>query len=100
MAHRNRDDAAEEIEVLFAVGVPQVLHAGVVGDQRLGVVGGDGGKQELFIFAGNLFFGHEYLPVGCTLLRWNAKLLPTPISFSSICLINLRPRRVSAPTAP
>src|SRR5438874_12798824 len=42
MAYGDGHDAAEEIQVFVAVGVPEVLHAGMVGYQRLGVIIGDG----------------------------------------------------------
>ena len=41
MAYGDGDDAAKEVQVLVAIDVPQVLHAGVIGDQRLGEVIGD-----------------------------------------------------------
>ena len=35
MAGGNGHDAAEEIQILLAVSIPQVLHAGVIGDQGI-----------------------------------------------------------------
>ena len=38
MADADGDDAAEEVEVLIAIHVPDVLHAPMVHGHRLGVV--------------------------------------------------------------
>src|SRR5581483_6120007 len=35
VADGNGDDAAEEVEILFALDVPQILHAGMICDQRI-----------------------------------------------------------------
>ena len=44
MAHGDGHNAAEEIQVFIAVRVPEVLHAGMVSHQRLGVIISDGRK--------------------------------------------------------
>ena len=58
MADADGDDAAEEIQVLIAVGIPDVLILGVRDDQRLFVVMEDGGEQMVAVGEDDLFFGH------------------------------------------
>src|SRR5579864_2654573 len=55
-------NAAEEIQVLVAFHVPDVLHAGVVGDQGIAVIGADGGEKVLLILFYNLIFCHGGAP--------------------------------------
>ena len=54
VADGNGEDAAEEVEVLVAVEVPEVLHLAAVGDQRLLEVVGDRGP-EIFLVLGDDF---------------------------------------------
>ncbi len=58
MADADGDDAAEEIQVLIAVGIPNVLILGVRDDQRFLVVVEDAGKQVLALREKDLLFGH------------------------------------------
>ncbi len=58
MADADGDDAAEEIQVLIAVGVPHVLILGVRDHQRLLVVMEDGGEKVVAIGEENVLFGH------------------------------------------
>ncbi len=58
MPDADRDDAAEKIEVLIAVGIPNVLIFGVGDDQRVLVVMEDGRKKMVAIGEEDLFFGH------------------------------------------
>ena len=44
MADTDREDAAEEIQIFFAVGIEHRMILGVVDDQRLVVVGRDAGE--------------------------------------------------------
>ncbi len=47
---RNRQDPAEEVQVLVAVGVPDAQALALGKDDRLGVVLDRRGKEELFVF--------------------------------------------------
>ena len=60
VADAHGDDAAEEVEILVAVGVPDVLVLGAVDDQRLFVIVEDGGEEEFLIGKNDLVFGHGY----------------------------------------
>ncbi len=57
VADADGDDAAEEIEVLIAVGVPDMLVLGVGDDEGLLVVMEDGGEKEFFVGEDYFFFG-------------------------------------------
>ena len=57
--HAHRDDAAEEIQVLVAVGVPHVLVLGARHHQRLLVVMEDRGEQEFLVGENDFVFGHR-----------------------------------------
>ena len=59
MADGDSHDAAKEIQVLVALGVPQVLHAGVISHQRFRVISADGRKEVLLMLFEYLFFGHD-----------------------------------------
>ena len=50
MPHGNREDAAEKIQILVPVEIPDVLHLAAIGHQRLFKVVGDRGPQEFFVF--------------------------------------------------
>jgi hypothetical protein len=56
VAHADGDDAAEKVQVLIAVGVPNVLVLGVGDDQRLLVVMKDARKQVLALSEKDLLF--------------------------------------------
>src|SRR5689334_17118400 len=58
--HRNGDNPAKEIQVLVALHVPKVLHAGVVGDQRIRIISGDGREEILLVLFHDLVFSHGY----------------------------------------
>jgi hypothetical protein len=47
VSYADRDNAAEEVEILSAVGIPNVLILGPLNDQGFFVVVKDGGEQEL-----------------------------------------------------
>jgi len=49
VADADGDDAAKEIEILLAVEIPKVLHAGVVGDERFLVIINDRRPQEFLV---------------------------------------------------
>ena len=57
VADADGDDAAEEIEVLVAVGVPDVLILGARDDQRFLEVMEDGGEEEFLVGEDDFFFG-------------------------------------------
>ena len=59
VTNRDGDDPAEKVEILFSIGIPEILHAGVIGDEGLGVIRRDGWKQVLLMFANNFFFSHQ-----------------------------------------
>ena len=58
VAHAHRDDAAEKIQVLIAVGVPNVLVLGVRDYQRFFVVMEHAREKVLALSQQDLFFGH------------------------------------------
>ena len=58
VADADRHDAAEEIEILVAVGVPDVLVLGARDHQRLLVIVKDRGKQKLPIGQDDFVLGH------------------------------------------
>src|SRR5947208_12520145 len=47
MSNRDGHDAAKKIQILLAFNIPQVLHGGMVGDQGIFVINGDGRKKVL-----------------------------------------------------
>ena len=49
VANGDGEDAAEKVEVLAALDVPDVLHFGTIGDERPLVVIGDGWPDEFFM---------------------------------------------------
>ncbi len=49
VAHRDGQDAAEEIEIFAAFQVPEVLHLGMVGDKRALVIVGHRRPEKLFV---------------------------------------------------
>ena len=51
VADGDGEDAAEEIEILAAFEIPDVLHVGAVGDQRMLVEIGDGGPEVFAMLA-------------------------------------------------
>jgi len=52
------DDAAEKIQVLIAVGIPDILVLGVRDDQRFFVVMKDGREKMVPVGEKDFFFGH------------------------------------------
>src|SRR5216683_2520828 len=75
VADRNREDAAEEIEITPAFEVPEILHLAVVGHQGLLVEIGDRGPEELFVLANDLLAaagGWLWLRGHLFLMRWSA----------------------------
>ena len=58
MAHAHGDDPAEEVQVLIAVGVPDILILGARDDQRLLIVMKDGGEEEFLISENDFVFSH------------------------------------------
>jgi hypothetical protein len=58
MAHAHRHDAAQEIQVLIAIRIPEVLILGARNHQRLLIEVEDRGKQKLLIGKNNFVFGH------------------------------------------
>lgn len=60
VADRDGQDAAEEIKILAAFDVPDVLHFGVVGDEGFLVVVSDGRPDVFFVFGDGFFAaGHR-----------------------------------------
>ncbi len=53
MTDGHREDAAEKIEVLIPVEIPDVLHFAAVGNERLLKIIGDGGPKVFFVFGDN-----------------------------------------------
>ncbi len=60
VADAHRDDAAEEIQILIAIGVPDVLVFGPRHYQRLFVVMKNRGEQEFFVGEYDFVFGHSF----------------------------------------
>ena len=58
MTNRDGHDAAEEVEILVAIGIPEILHAGVICDERLREVRCDRWEKILLMFANDFFFSH------------------------------------------
>ena len=58
-------DAAEEVEILAAVQVPDVLHLAAVGDQRLLVVVGDGGPEVFLVLGDDFVAARAASELGC-----------------------------------
>ncbi len=58
VADADGDDAAEEIQILIAVGVPDVLILGPRNNERFLVVVEDGRKEVVAVRENDLFFGH------------------------------------------
>src|SRR6185312_11504052 len=62
----DRHNPAKEIQVLVSLHVPQVLHAGVVCNQRVRVIRRDGREEILLVLFEDLVFGHGSLQCdGC-----------------------------------
>ena len=59
VTHGNRDDSTKKVEVLVALQVPQILHGGMIGHQRIRVISRNGGKEVLLLFSDDLFFSHD-----------------------------------------
>jgi hypothetical protein len=59
MAYTDRDDTAEEVEILVAVRIVYILILGVGNDQRILVIVKYRGKQKLALGEQNFFFGHR-----------------------------------------
>src|SRR4051794_29882749 len=58
MANGDGYDPAEKVEILFSFAVPEILHAAVIGDQRIGEVGAYRGEEELTIFTNDFVSSH------------------------------------------
>src|SRR5205823_9859810 len=58
VSHGYGDNPAEEIQVLVALHVPQVLHAGVVSDQWIRIISGDRREKILLVLFHDLVFSH------------------------------------------
>ena len=63
VADADGDDAAEEIEVLVAIGVPDVLIFGMRDDQRFLEVMEDRREEEFFLREKDFLFRHELMPL-------------------------------------
>jgi hypothetical protein len=64
MADADRNDAAEEIEILFSFAVVDVRAFGVIDDQRLVVIVRDAGKEKFLVLVDDvlcLVFSCEWL---------------------------------------
>jgi hypothetical protein len=59
MAHAYGDDAAEEIEVLVAVGIPHVLILGARDYERFFVEVEDAREEEFLVRENDFVFSHE-----------------------------------------
>jgi hypothetical protein len=59
MADAHGDDAAEEIEVLVAVGIPHVLILGARYDERFLVEVEDAREEEFLVRENDFVFSHE-----------------------------------------
>ena len=73
VADADGDDAAEEIEVFVALDVPEILHRGVVGDERMLVIIRDRRPEIFLVLADDLFAAAG----GCLRLGRHARLLGT-----------------------
>ncbi len=60
VADADRENAAEEVEELLAVGVVDVLVLGVVDDQRFVVIGRHARKKILLLLIDDFFFVHVF----------------------------------------
>src|SRR5260370_409010 len=58
VANGDGDDPTEEVQIFFPIDVPNVLHAGMVGNKGITVVGRDRREEKLFVLPENFFFGH------------------------------------------
>ena len=58
MAHADGENAAEEVQILVAVRVPDELIFGMIQNQRLLEVMEDGREQKILIGENDFFFGH------------------------------------------
>ena len=65
MSHGNGQDAAEEIEILVAFHVPEVLHLAAVGHQRLLEIIGHRRPQIFFVLGDDLFAARTAGELGC-----------------------------------
>ena len=65
VADANRNDAAEEIEVLVAVRVPDILILGARDDERLVEVVEDRGEEEFLVGQDDFFFRQWCASSGC-----------------------------------
>jgi hypothetical protein len=60
VADADGDDAAEEIEVLVAIGIPNVLIFGMRDDQRFPEVIEDRREEEFFLREKDFLFRHNF----------------------------------------
>ena len=63
VAHTDGHDAAQEVEKLLALDVPNVLALGMVNHHRVLEVGGDAVEKVFLLFANDFVFGHGNLKV-------------------------------------
>src|SRR3954464_2595685 len=77
VAYTDGDYAAEEIEVLFAIHIPDVLHEAVIHGNRLGEIVGDRRKDEFLLLAIDLFVRQVRF------LGWDCRR-------GHVCLVGLR----------
>jgi len=65
VTHGDGQDAAEEIEILVAFHVPEVLHFAAVGHQRLLEVVGHRGPKVFLVFGDGFFAARAARELGC-----------------------------------
>ena len=64
MADADGHDAAQEIEKLLALDVPNILALGMVDHHRVLEVGGDAVEKVFLLFANDFVFSHGFLTSG------------------------------------
>src|SRR5579863_3377639 len=82
MSDAHGDDTTEEIEVLFAIRIPNVLVPGVGDYERLFKVVENRGEQEFLLGEENLLFIHRLQRKASLALRSSSSFISGPNSFS------------------
>src|SRR5579872_1757697 len=73
MAHADRDNAAQKIEVLLPIQVVHVLPLGMIDHQRVFVICRDAVKKVILIFIGNFVFSHFSILSGVVKEKFTVK---------------------------